>query len=44
MAIRGEVSAEEEEGASGEAGSAAAAPPPQNIVYVIHPNCAIEEF
>lgn len=45
MAIRGEVSAEEEGEGSGEAGSAAAAaPPPQNIVYVIHPNCAIEEF
>lgn len=40
MAIRGEVTAEDGSG-EGEAGSAA---PPQNIVYVIHPNCAIEEF
>lgn len=48
MGIRGEVPAEEGSGASGEEGSAsaaaaAAAPRPQNIVYVIHPNCAIEE-
>lgn len=40
MAIRGEVAAEE-----GTAeGEGSAAPQSQNIVYVIHPNCAIEEF
>lgn len=45
MAIRGEVSAEEGSGeGSGEGEAGSAAPPPQNIVYVIHPNCAIEEF
>lgn len=40
MAIRGELSAEE--GAEADEGSAA--PQSQKIVYVIHPNCALEEF
>lgn len=41
MAIRGEAMATDD----AEAGEAAAPPPPaQNIVYVLHPNCAIEEF
>ena len=37
MAIRGEGMAEDD---AGEGSSAQA----QNIVYVLHPNCAVEEY
>lgn len=40
MAIRGEVTATNDDA---EASEAAAPAPTQNIVYVLHPNCAIEE-
>lgn len=40
MAIRGEAMATDDT----KAGEASAPPPAQNIVYVLHPNCAIEEF
>jgi len=40
MAIRGEAMATDD----AESGENAAPPPAQNIVYVIHPNCAIEDF
>lgn len=39
MAIRGQ-STEDGDAASGEGSSAAA----QKVVYVLHPNCAVEEF
>jgi DNA replication licensing factor MCM6 len=46
MAIRGQgMAAEEEEGGSGEGSSAAAAAADAGrIVYVLHPNCAVEEY
>ena len=44
MAVRGEGLAEDDAGAGAEGGSSAPAPAPsQSVVYVLHPNCAIEE-
>lgn len=40
MAIRGEATATDDV----PDGEAAAPPPAQSVVYVLHPNCAIEEF
>lgn len=40
MAIRGESMATDDT----EAGESAAPPPPQDVVYVLHPNCALEDF
>ncbi|KAK3687243.1 MCM2/3/5 family-domain-containing protein [Podospora appendiculata] len=40
MAIRGQAAMDEGEGAAGEGSSAATA----KIVYVLHPNCAVEEY
>lgn len=40
MAIRGEATATDD----AQDGEAAVPPPAQSIVYVLHPNCAIEEF
>lgn len=40
MAIRGESMAAD----AAETGEGAAAPAPQDVVYVLHPNCALEDF
>ncbi|KAI1188064.1 MCM2/3/5 family-domain-containing protein [Nemania serpens] len=43
MAVRGDGLAEED-GAQGASATAAAADSPPKVVYVLHPNCAIEEY
>lgn len=44
MAIRGEGIADDDNAGAGEGSSAAAqAQQPGRIVYVLHPNCAVEE-
>ncbi|KAI1202176.1 MCM2/3/5 family-domain-containing protein [Nemania serpens] len=47
MAVRGDGLAEEDDGAQASSSSAAAgatAEPSPKVVYVLHPNCAIEEY
>lgn len=41
MAIRGQGMQTDEDGAGAGEGTSAQA---QNIVYVLHPNCAVEEY
>lgn len=42
MAVRGEGLAEDDAGATAAADGGPA--PSQKVIYVLHPNCALEEF